>query len=184
MAGDSHKHVVEPYGVLVRTLAGKSAVAEPELLLHDILCIVGYYRSGIDGWCGSCLAVCPDGKLALYHCRADGTGVIKGMRVGNLPHLLVNLSPALYILHSLWEGIGYRLELFLYIFSISAVAGSLGGCQAGTVGHAPFVARGAELLRVCKDITQHPVNTCLHLLLGRYTIFMLIVWCQQVEWGV
>ena len=102
--------------------AGKCAVIKSEFLFHDIFGVVGYYRSGIDGWCGSCLSVFPDSKLSLYHCRADGAGIIERMRVSNLPHLLVNLFPVPYILQGFREGIGYGLELLLYIFSISAIA--------------------------------------------------------------
>ena len=140
--GYAHEHVIEPYGVLLRTVTGKGAVAQPVFLVHDI---VGVVSDALVNQPAQLLVfLLEDSAHRLDHRRAHRPCIVEGMWVNDAAHVRVNLPVLCIHLIIIRSHFGQQPVAAVHILAVSLVAGSLICCQHTRVGHAPFVACQTE----------------------------------------
>ena len=111
--GYAHKHIVEPYSVLMRTQACKSAIAQSVLLMHDILGITVNAAAQLEPIVF---------QRGFNHSSADSSGIIKRMWVDDFTHQRVYLLSLAVHFSISWSLSSQKTHAFDGIVLIGSVA--------------------------------------------------------------
>ena len=139
---NTHKHIIQPKSVMLRTVACKSSICQTILFIYDEIKIITYQfihrKRGIF-------------QTDFHHRCAYGSRIIQCVRSEDLKQLRVRCP--LFFINTLEMRcyFGQKTKTILYIIHIAYVARSFGCRYQGRVGHSPFITCQTEssTLQLC-----------------------------------
>ena len=132
---DSHEHVVQPDGVVLRAVACECAVGQAVLSVFDESEIIFYQVGQRQGRVGD---------TRLHHGTTHGSGIVQCFRVQDLFHLCVGIFVLFVKLAESRSDFGQEFETADDVILVSVISRHFGGIQQCLISHAPFIAPDAE----------------------------------------